>query len=72
MLSDIFNPRKRAASREFEVGIRFLLHDAEKLVPLMKQMYRDEWPDFIDDIRGARRPRSTARPVSIDTGQGSQ
>lgn len=63
MLSNIFNPRKRAASREFEVGIRYLLHDAEKLVPLMKQMYRDEWPGLIDDILEGARPYEVATAV---------
>ena len=63
MLSNIFNPRKRAASREFEVAIRYLLHDAENLVPLMKQMYRDKWPGFIDDILNGARPYEEATAV---------
>ena len=63
MSSNIFIPRKRAASREFEVGIRYLLHDAEKLVPLMKQMYRDEWPGLIDDILEGARPYEVATAV---------
>ena len=63
MSSNIFIPRKRAASREFEVGIRYLLHDAEKLVPLMKQMYGDEWPGLIDDNLEGARPYEVATAV---------
>jgi hypothetical protein len=60
MLSNIFNPRKRAASRELEIALYYLLHDAEKLVPLMKQMYRKKWPGFIDDILNGARPYEEA------------
>ena len=63
MLSSLFNRRKRAASREFEIAIRYLLHDAENLVPLIKQMYRDKWPGFIDDILNGARPYEEATAV---------
>ena len=63
MFAHLFNPRKRAASREFEIAVRYLLHDAEKLVPLMKQMYRDKWPGFIDDILNGARPYEEATAV---------
>jgi hypothetical protein len=62
MLSSIFNPRKRAVSRGFEVAIRYLLHDAENLIPLMKQMYRDKWPGFVDDILNGARPYDPPPP----------
>jgi hypothetical protein len=63
MLSYIFNPRKRAASREFEVAIRVLLHDAENLIPLLKKMYKDEWSGFIDNVLNGARPYEQAAVV---------
>lgn len=63
MLANIFNPRKRAASREFEIAIRYLLHDSENLAPLLKQMYKDKWSGFIDDILNGARPYHEATAV---------
>lgn len=63
MLSSIFNPRKRAATREFEVAVHYLLHDAENLIPLMKETYRDKWSGFVDDILNGARPYETATAV---------
>lgn len=56
MLSYLFNRRKRAISREFDVAIHYLLHDAENLIPLLKQMYKDKWSGFVDDIVNGARP----------------
>jgi hypothetical protein len=53
------NPRKRAA-REFEVAIHYLLHDAEKLVPLLKKTYEDKWSGFIDAVVNGARPYEEA------------
>jgi hypothetical protein len=63
MLSDIFNPRRRAARREFEVAIHYLLHDAEKLVPLLKETYKDKWSGFVDDILNGARAYEEATAV---------
>jgi len=63
MFANLFNPRKRAASREFEVALHYLLHDAENLVPLLKQMYKDKWSGFIDDILNGARPYEEATVV---------
>jgi hypothetical protein len=63
MFSNIFNPRRRAASREFEVAICYLLHDAEKLIPLLKEKYKDKWAGFIDDILNGARPYEEATAV---------
>jgi hypothetical protein len=38
-----FNPRKRAAARELEVALYYLLHDARAFVPLLKETYKDKW-----------------------------
>jgi hypothetical protein len=51
-----FQPRKRAAAREFEVAVHYLLHDAGKLIPLMKQMAGNKWSGFIEDILNGARP----------------
>jgi hypothetical protein len=63
MFRDLFNPRKRAASREFEVAIHYLLHDAKAIVPLLKETYKDKWPGFIEDIVGGARPYEEATLV---------
>ena len=63
MLSSIFNPRKRAATREFEIAVHYLLHDAENLIPLMKETYRDKWSRFIDDVLKGARPYEEATAV---------
>jgi hypothetical protein len=58
----LFNRRKRAAW-EFEVAVHYLLHDAKELVSLMKEMYADKWPGFIDDILNGARPYEIATAV---------
>jgi hypothetical protein len=63
MFRDLFNPRKRAASREFEVALHYLLHDAKAIVPLLKETYKDKWPGFIDDILKGARPYEEATLV---------
>jgi hypothetical protein len=63
MLSDIFNPRRRAARREFEIAIHYLLHDAEKLIPLLKDTYKEKWSGFTDDILNGSRPYEEATAV---------
>jgi hypothetical protein len=55
-----FNARKRAAARELEVAIHYLLHGAPSLVPLLKETYKDKWPGFIDDILAGARPYEEA------------
>ena len=60
MFSNILNARKRAASREFEGAIHYLLHDAENLVPLLKKAYKDNWSGFIDAILNGARPYEEA------------
>ena len=60
MFAHLFSSRKRAASREFEVALYSLLHDAEKLLLLLKQTYKDEWSGFIDDILNGARPYEEA------------
>ena len=45
-----FDPQKRAAARELEVALYFLLHDSKELVPLLKETYKEKWSGFIDDI----------------------
>jgi hypothetical protein len=63
MFANLFNPRKRAASREFEVALHYLLHDAERLIPLLKEKYKDKWSGFIDDILNGARPYEEATAV---------
>jgi hypothetical protein len=63
MFAYLFNPRKRAASREFEIALHYLLHDAEKLIPLLKEKYKGEWSGFIDDILNGARPYEEATVV---------
>jgi hypothetical protein len=63
MFSSFLNPKQRAASREFEVALHYLLHDAEKLVPLLKETYKDKWSGFIDDILKGSRPYEEAMAV---------
>jgi hypothetical protein len=63
MFSNPLNSRKRAASRELEVAIRYLLHDAGKLPALLKEMYKDQWSGFIDDILDGARPYEEAAAV---------
>jgi hypothetical protein len=63
MFFDIFNPRKRAASRELEVGLYYLLHDARAVVPLLKESYKDRWPGFIEDILKGARPYEEATVI---------
>ena len=63
MFRYLFNPRKRAASREFEVALHYLLHDAKAIVPLLKETYRDKWAGFIDDILNGARPYEEATLV---------
>ena len=60
MFAHIFNPKKRTASRELEIALHYLLHDAEKLIPLLKRKYKGEWPGFIDDIVDGARPYEEA------------
>ena len=63
MFANLFNPRKRAASRELEVALHYLLHGTEKLIPLLKQKYKDRWSGFIDDILSGARPYEEATAV---------
>jgi hypothetical protein len=63
MFRDLFNPRKRAASREFEVALHYLLNDAKAVVPLLKETNKDKWPGFIDDILKGARPYEEATLV---------
>jgi hypothetical protein len=63
MFSNLLSPRKRAASREFEVAIHYLLHDTGKLPPLLKEMYKDQWSGFIDDILNGAPPYEEATAV---------
>jgi hypothetical protein len=58
----LFNRRRRAAW-EFEVAVHYLLHGAKDLVSLMKQMYSDKWPGFVDDILNGARPYEQATAV---------
>jgi hypothetical protein len=57
-----FQPRKRAAAREFEVAVHYLLHDTGKLIPLMKQMAGNKWSGFIEDILNAAATRWRISP----------
>jgi len=63
MFLNLFNTRKRAALYEFEVAFHYLLHDAQKLVPLLKETYKDKWAGFIDDIQKGTRPYEEATAV---------
>jgi hypothetical protein len=64
MFANLFNPRKRAASWEFEVALHYLLHDAEKLIPLLKKQYKAKWSGFIDDILDGALPYEEATAVA--------
>lgn len=63
MFRDLFNPRKRAASHEFEVALHYLLHDAKAIVPMLKKTYKNEWSGLIDDILNGARPYEEATVV---------
>jgi hypothetical protein len=63
MFFNLFSPRKRAASREFEIAIRYLLHDAENVIPFLKEAYKDKWSGFIDNILSGTRPYEEAAAV---------
>jgi hypothetical protein len=60
MFWNLFNPRRWAVSREFEVALHYLLYGAGKLVPLLKKTYKNEWSGFIDDIQKGARPYEEA------------
>jgi hypothetical protein len=57
---NLLSPRKRAASRELEIALHYFLHDAENLVPLLKETYKARWSGFIDDILKGARPYEEA------------
>jgi hypothetical protein len=63
MFFNLFSPRKRAASREFEIAIRYLLHDAENVIPFLKEAYKDKWSGFIDNILSGTRPYEEAAAI---------
>jgi hypothetical protein len=65
MFANILNPQKRAASRELDVGLCYLLHGAKELVPLLRKTYRDKWSGFIDDILNGARPYEVATVVIL-------
>jgi hypothetical protein len=60
MFLNFLNPKKRAASHEFEAALYYLLHDAEALVPLLKETYKKKWSRFIDDILKGANPYEEA------------
>ena len=57
---ELSNPKKRAASHEFEVALDYMLRNAEALVPLLKETYKNKWSSFIRDILKGANPYEEA------------